>query len=43
MNVGLGTGLHSFMSGKICFEFLVQCLCSVEAKVDPILLNKCIT
>ncbi len=31
------------MTGNICFEFFVQCLCSLEAKVDPILLNKCFT
>ncbi len=25
----LGTRLHSFISGNICFKFLEQCLCSV--------------
>jgi hypothetical protein len=25
----LGTRLHSFISGNICFEFPVQCICSV--------------
>ncbi len=27
----LGTRPRSFFSGNICFQFLVQCLCSVEA------------
>ncbi len=31
MNVGIGTRLHSFISGNICFQFSVQCLCSAES------------
>ncbi len=30
MNVELGTRPRSFMSGNICFEFSVHCLCSAQ-------------
>jgi hypothetical protein len=36
MNVGTGyeaAAVHRFISGKICFEFLLQCLYSVGKKV----------
>ncbi len=29
----LGTRPGSFISGNICFEFLVQCLCSASSKI----------
>ncbi len=37
----LGTRPHSFIAGNICFQFLVQCLCSASciAKINDILMR----
>jgi hypothetical protein len=33
----LGTRLRLFISGNICFEFSVQCLCSAGSYISPVL------
>ncbi len=35
----LGTRPRSFISGNFCFEFSVQCLCSVSSKHNVLILN----